>query len=194
MCWICIFRDGIRAVGLHIKAEEKKFSLKNCVVKLGRWFMVCNTRANRHQGLSPSVSSSIWNAMLSPPVPNSLQILQLIQKSTLPPSLHLSVPCWIQIVCANGEESTLPYFQEAVQTFLPNQALRFANDRLLGRLSPRTSLVIAAPCLNSSMDEQLLCQCFPNYPKVSCNDFVKKKNLVLHEFLLYCIIYKCVKK
>lgn len=41
--------------------------------------------------------------------------------SFLPPSLHLSVPCWIQIVCANGEaaeESTLPYFQEAVQAFL----------------------------------------------------------------------------
>lgn len=71
------------------------------------------------------------------------------------PSCTLS-PGWIQHR-GSGEGSTLPYFQETVQTYMATRAMKSASYWLFRCPFPRLSLVTALPCLNPTMVEWLFC-------------------------------------
>lgn len=130
--------------------QAKQGGKKRVVVMLRCRFMVRNMPPppppSPHQGLCPYPCSC---RLPSGPA-------QRIQKN--PPSLHppqilpclshlaLLPPGWIQNPGAGAVEgSTLPYFQETFQTYMPGCVIWSASNRLLGHPFTRTSLVAAQP-------------------------------------------------
>lgn len=129
--------------------QAKQGGEKRVVVMLRCRFMVRNMQPPPTQSspgtlpISSFVSSSIWTSATHPKNPPSLHPPQI-----LPCLSHLALlpPGWIQNPGAGAVEgSTLPYFQETFQTYMPGCVIWSASNRLLGHPFTRTSLVAAQP-------------------------------------------------
>lgn len=108
------------------------------------WFMVCSIQPSPHWGLCPH---PCWCHPPSgqPHLPKrSLKPVQLIQKSAFshPPQIlpclsHLAIVplaefSTLLLVSMAVEGPSLPYFQETIQTCMPNHALSCASHWLVG--------------------------------------------------------------
>lgn len=123
------------------------------------WFMVCNMQARPHQGLLPHPCFCHLPSGLPhrPPAcaacPKTCLLFILPKFSHVFPILH-AFP-WpiltLMLVYMGAEGFTLPDFQETIQLYMPIHALGSASWWLFGFPVPLTSLVFAAPCLNSTV-------------------------------------------